>query len=217
LDGNGTEAWEYVEEAAHLVPADDMVAAAAACSADALGEPRRLLDFAERFEGRPSVTPLFDAPSDRLSYDCAVVMAAARVGELEMARDRLIELLNEASFEDWNGLLVSISEHGDVADWLAPIVRRFPNEAFFPWVSTSATASQGARLCVEYFAAGGASPEVALYGTVSAMVAGIPDAMVALAPHLGGLDQLKRERIADEAQERGYVEAADLIRGASAA
>ena len=214
--GEPAEALTLAREALALVPADDMAAAAAARATESLDAPEDLLEIERGIGGSGSVRPIFDAESDRRYYDEALVVAHARVGELDEARDRLVTLLDiDGSFGRWEHLLDAVSSYSRVSDWLVPVIESFDEVAYLPWLRAKLSPEETAEFCAQFVGVGGRSAEVAVLGVVNGLVASRPDLVCDIAAHMKGFAPAQIQHLATAAAKRGFDDAAVALEAAA--
>lgn len=210
--GEAEEAFELARDALRIVPADDMAAAAAARAAEALDSYGDLAALAIEIEGQPSMRPVFDAEDDRRYYEQAAVFALAKVGNLKLARNRLVDVLHRyGAFERWEALLDIVSSSADVVAWLDPIVSEFNEIEFLPWVKEQLPPEKTAEVCARFIRSGGHSTQVALLGVVSGLVSGRPELVSDLIDGLQGLADEQLRHLATVASSRGFDDAAAAL------
>lgn len=213
------EALDLARRGLELVGSDELCALAAAEALERLGRTGEIVELLEARRQGWSQTPMFATEHNERRLTGFEIAALARTGRFDEAYWLATDLLaSGGSLEQWPALVdAAKAVPADPAELLAPLAVLDPNPGFDRVVAARLPPADCTRFAVRYFEMGGSRPEVAATGLLTAIVAEDDESAAVLAGRARALPDPTVRKLATMADDRGFVEVAEILLAGAAA
>ena len=215
------EAFELAHEAYAAMPTDDLAAAVFATAADAIGAHGALLEAAHAPVPAALPEPVFASPENRRRFEDLVLLATAAAGDAATAWSTVGAWPNDGALDATRAdVFVGVAAHGfdglELVEQLLLAAVASELHAELLGVAVRRIAPElSAVLALGLLESGVETPEVALTGSIAALVSGQAHLLDALMAHTHLLDIGQRRQLAERMERRGELAHAERLRSSA--